>query len=366
MEVPNIMSMDNLVARGVSRRDFLKLCTAATAALGLSESFAPQMALATEKAMGKKAVIWLEGQDCAGCTESFAATINPSVAEIVLDTISLRYHETLMAGAGLVAEKALEDTIKEGGYVLVVEGSIPTTDDRACMIGGKSFKEILIKTAKNADAIIAFGSCATSGGINKTCPTESVGVDSIIKDKDKPIINLSSCPGKPTRLISTILYYLTTKEVPALDAYKRPLAFYSNLVHDNCPRRGHFENGEFLKDWNDPKQKEYCLLLKGCKGPKTYSDCPKVWWNDNTSWCINAGSPCSGCSQPEYYNEFSPLYEKQDTFRMPGIGNVNVDTLGKAIGGAAAVGVAAHFAVGLATGKLSKEQDVKDNKGVRK
>jgi hydrogenase small subunit len=349
--------MDNFITQGVSRRQFLKLCTAATAALGLNEIFASKMAVAVEGAMGKKAVIWLEGQDCAGCTESLAATLNPSVAEVVLDTISLRYHETLMAGTGSVAEKALEETIKKGNYLLVVEGSIPTNDDRACEIGGKAFKKILEDAAVNAEAIIAFGSCAATGGINKAAPTNSVGVESIIKDK--PIINLSGCPGKPTRLIATILYYLTTKTIPPLDNYKRPLAFYSNLVHDNCPRRGRFENSEFLKDWNDPQQREWCLLLKGCKGPKTYSDCPKIWWNDNTNWCINAGSPCSGCTQNEYYNEFSPLYVKQDNFSLPGVGSVNVDTLGKALGGAAAVGVVTHFAAG----KFLKGKNKDDNKG---
>jgi len=349
------MSMDKLMARGVSRRDFVKLCSAVTAALGLSQVYVPQIVQAAEEALKKQPVIWLEGQDCAGCSESTIATLNPSAAEVVLDMISLRYHEVIMAASGEVAEQALHDTVKAGGYVLVVEGSIPTVDDRFCKVGGKAFRETVIETAKNADAIIALGSCATHGGIPAAGPTGAVGVADVVKGK--PIINLPSCPAKPSRLIATILHYLTFKSVPELDSNLRPLVFYGKLLHDNCPRRGHFENGEFVTDWNDPKQKDWCLLLKGCKGPKTFNDCAQVWWNDGANFCINAGSPCSGCTSPEFYKGFTPLYAKQDMFQMPGVGQIDADTAGKVIGGAAALGVGIHLATSLAKGRLTGKEE---------
>lgn len=354
--------MDLLEARGVSRRDFVKLCAAVTAALGLPAAFQPKVADAVENAIKKPAVIWLEGQDCAGCSESTIATLNPSAAEVVLDMISLRYHETIMAGTGDVALKAFEDTVKEGNYVLIVEGSIPKADDRFCMIGGEPFRKHVEEAAKNAAVIIAAGACASFGGVVGAMPSQGVGVSEIVTDK--PVINLSRCPVKPTSLIGTLVYYLTFKKAPPLDQHNRPTAFFGNLIHDNCPRRGHFENGEFLQDWNDPAQVEYCLLLKGCKGPQTYADCGQVWWNDNVNYCINAGSPCSGCSQPEFYAGFSPLYQKQESFKLPGIGQINPDTVGKVIGGAAAVGVVAHLGAKLVTG--GKGNDDKAGKGVSK
>lgn len=342
--------LGELVAREIKRRDFIKLCAAVAAAFSLPKGFETEIAYATEEAMKKPAVIWLEGQDCAGCSESFLAMLNPSVAELVLDTLSLRYHETIMAGAGTLAEKAREDTIKEGGYVLVVEGSIPKADDRYCTVGDKNFKDILLETSKNAVAIIAAGSCASvGGGIPGATPSQGAGVSEFIKDK--PVINLPTCPVKPSRLVATVMYFLTTGKVPALDKYNRPLAFYGNLLHDNCPRRGQYEKGNFLKDWNDPAQREYCLLLKGCKGPKTYTDCAQVWWNEGANFCINAGAPCAGCSQPEFYKDFTPLYDKQEIINAGTNTAINIDKAGKIMTGVAAAGVAIHGVGRLVAGK---------------
>lgn len=346
--------LEGLVAKEIKRRDFVKFCTAVTAVFGLPKAFSSDIAYATEEAMKKPPVIWLEGQDCAGCSESLLASLNPSVAEIVLSTLSIRYHETIMAGSGYVAEKAREDTIKEGGYVLVVEGSIPTADDRFCMIGGKSFKDILLETAEKAAVIIAVGACATfNGGIPGATPSRGRGVAHFIKDK--PIINLPTCPLKPSRLVATVMYYLSTGKAPAMDKYNRPLAFYSSLLHDNCPRRGQFEKGNFLTDWNDPGQREYCLLLKGCKGPKTYTDCAQVWWNDGANFCINAGAPCAGCSQPEFYAAFQPLYHKEQTFNIGPNTTFNLDRVGRTMIGVAGAGAIVHGLGRLAA--TSKEHD---------
>ncbi|AVX20669.1 hydrogenase small subunit [Carboxydocella sporoproducens DSM 16521] len=348
--------MERLISRGISRRDFVKLCATTAAAIGLGEGAAPQVAAAVESAAKKPAVIWLEGQDCAGCSESFLATIKPSAAEVVLDMISLRYHETVMGSSGTIAEEVLEETIKEGGYVLVVEGSVPTENDKFCYVAGKPWRETLIKAAQNASVVLAAGACSAYGGIPAAGPTGAKGVADVVDEQTKQkVINLPHCPVKPSVLLATIIYYLTYKSAPELDAYRRPKLFYSNLLHDNCPRRGHFENGEFVTDWNDPKQKDYCLLLMGCKGPKTYTNCAQVWWNDGANFCINAGSPCAGCSQPEFYHKFTPLYDKQEIIQkeLPGIGATNVDTIGKVIGGAAAVAAAVHFA----GSKLTKKEE---------
>ena len=88
----------------------------------------------------KPSVIWLHFQECTGCTESLLRTSHPDVAELILDLVSLDYHETLMAAAGHQIEETLETAIKEndGKYVLVVEGAIPVKDDGIyCRIGGQ-------------------------------------------------------------------------------------------------------------------------------------------------------------------------------------------------------------------------------------
>ena len=141
-------------AHGINRRAFLKYCAATAALFGMSKSeFMTSQAHAMEMASRKPPVIWLEGQDCAGCTIAFLGLLNPPVSSIILDKISLRYHETAMAAAGHTAEEAFEEAVKAGGYVLVVEGSVPSADDRFCMIGGRPFKKILEEAAANAAAI---------------------------------------------------------------------------------------------------------------------------------------------------------------------------------------------------------------------
>src|SRR5208282_38972 len=93
----------------------------------------------------KPVLVWLEFQDCAGNTESILRATHPTIADLILDSISLNYHETLMAAAGHQAEEVLAQTIKNNGgnYIALVEGSIPTGADGAyCTIGGRSALQI--------------------------------------------------------------------------------------------------------------------------------------------------------------------------------------------------------------------------------
>jgi hydrogenase small subunit len=301
-------NIDNwLEIHGISRREFLKYCTATAAVLGLSElGFATRIADALESASKKPPVIWLEGQDCAGCSISFTGSLNPPAASIILDKISLRYHEAIMAGSGYLCESACHDTIQEGGYILVVEGSIPLADDRFCMVGGRPFRAIVEEAAEKAAAIIAVGACAAFGGIPAGGPTKGIGLNKALPGKT--VINLPTCPVHTDHLVGTLLYMLVTGKAPALDKIGRPKAYFGQLIHDNCRRRSYFDEGLFLEDWNDPKQKDWCLLDKGCKGPDTYSDCPIRKWNDGINFCIDCGAGCQGCAEPDFYIGMAPLF----------------------------------------------------------
>jgi hydrogenase small subunit len=88
---------------GLNRRDFLKYCTGVAAALGFSSSLGVRIAEAATNP-GRPPVFWLSGQACTGCTESLLRSNHPSVDTLILDMISLDYHETLCAGAGKQAE----------------------------------------------------------------------------------------------------------------------------------------------------------------------------------------------------------------------------------------------------------------------
>jgi hydrogenase small subunit len=359
----------------ITRRDFLKIAGTSLALLGMSQALTPKMARALEKSIGKPAVIWLEGQDCAGCSESFLNSLEPPVVSLLLDKISLRYHETIMAASGHQAEAAMTKTIEEGNYILVIEGSIPLAEDGLyCTIGGKTFKDIVCQTAKNAAVIVPVGSCASFGGIPRSGPTDAVGYlfrgtqkhhyfDNVASGK--PVINLPTCPLHPERLVAVLSHYLTFGTVPPLDEFHRPLAFYDYLQHDNCERRGHFEAGRFVTDWEDIRQREWCLYLKGCRGPHAYQDCWKRLWNSRTNYCIRANAPCVGCSEPEFYQNYSPLYNRQFDLSLPILGRVDIDKIMAGIAAVAAGGAGAYMGVSALKHRLlNKEGDQQTEKEI--
>jgi len=248
-------------------------------------------------------VIWLEFQDCAGCTESLLRASRPSVAELVLDVLSVDYHETIMAAAGNLAEEAKKTTIDAGGYLLVVEGSIPTEENGIyCCIGGRTAIDLLSEAASNAAAVIAVGSCASFGGVPKANPNPTGAVSVMDLVTDKPVMNLPGCPYNVVNLTASVVHFLTFGELPAMDALHRPLFAYGSRIHDNCERRGHFDAGEFAVLWGDEgHRKGYCLYRLGCKGPVTFHNCPSVRWNEGTNWPIGSGHGCIACSEPDFW-----------------------------------------------------------------
>ncbi len=330
-----------LMERHVSRRDFLRFCAAMAGTLALPKRYVGRIARALET-KPRPPLVWLEFQDCAGNTESLLRALKPSVAELVLDVLSLDYHETIMAPAGAQAEKSLQDTIEAyaGQYLVVVEGSIPTADGGVyCTVAGRTARQILEEVARNAAAIIAVGTCAAFGGLPAAAPnpTAAVGVRDLVKDV--PVINLPGCPVNVANLTATVVHYLTFGELPATDRFGRPLFAYGERIHDSCERRAHFDAGQFVEEWGDEgHRKGWCLYKMGCKGPATYHNCPIVRWNDGTNWPVGAGHGCVGCSEPFFWDAMAPYYGRLP--RVPGFG---VETSADKVGVGIVAGVAAAF-----------------------
>lgn len=113
----------SVVDRQLDRRRFLQIISLAAASVGLSSSVAVKIAEAAVKGI-KPSVIWLHFQECTGCTESLLRTSHPDVAALILEMISLDYHETLFAAAGHQAEEQLHHAMQahKGKYICVVEG----------------------------------------------------------------------------------------------------------------------------------------------------------------------------------------------------------------------------------------------------
>ena len=297
---------EHLQRCGLSRREFVgfcgKLMVAAPFGLAITNFLDVEAVAAEIGAARRPSVIWLQMQDCTGCTETLLRPSQPDLATLILDIISLDYHETVMAPSGKDAELALEEAMKanEGKYVLVVEGSIPTKDNgKYLKIAGKWGIDFLNEVAAKSAAVIAIGSCASWGGVPSSGinPTGAVGVDSIIKSK--PIVNIPGCPPNPNILLGTVLQYAKTGTLPELDDKKRPKFAYDRVIHEHCPRRPHFDAGRFAKQFGDEGHRQgYCLYRLGCKGPVTHASCSTRHFNEVVdAWPIGAGAPCFGCTE---------------------------------------------------------------------
>lgn len=339
--VPTIY--EQMVSRGVTRRDFLKFCSWMGAYLGLEHGAAAQIAKAIETKR-RVPVVWLHFQECTCCSESFLRSSHPIVADILLDKISLDYTETLQAAAGYQAEEILHDTITKyrGEYLMLVEGSVPLAADGCyCVVGGKSALDTVKEVAAGAKALIAWGNCACSGcvqGANPN-PTRATPINAIIKDK--PVVNVQGCPPIAEVMAGVLVHLLTFDRIPQLDSLGRPKAFYSRRVHDTCYRRPNYDAGLFVETFDDENAKKgYCLYNVGCRGPSTYNSCGTMRWNNGVSFPIQSGHPCIGCSEANFWDN-GPFYKRLPNFAGFGI-EANADKIGLAVGGVTAAAVATH------------------------
>ena len=334
---------DELRERGYSRREFMKFCTFMAAYLGLESSGAAQISKAL-MTTSRVPVIWLHFQECTCCSESFIRSSHPMVADILLDKISLDYTETLMAASGHAAEAVMQKTMKDhyGEYILCVEGSVSDFGDgEYCCIGGRSSRQILEEAAKGAKAIIAWGSCACNGCVQaaKPNPTKATPIHKLVHGK--PIVKVPGCPPIGEVMAGTLIHMITFGGLPELDRVGRPKAFYSKRVHDSCYRRPYYDAGLFVESFDDENaQKGYCLYKVGCKGPMTYNSCGIIKWNNGTSYPIQSGHGCFGCSEENFWDK-GPIYQQIASF--PGFGiESNADKIGMIAAGVAVAGAAVH------------------------
>ena len=304
---------ERLSRRGVTRREFMEFCATVAVAMGLEAGFAPTVAQALTSKK-RPSVVYLHNAECTGCSESVLRTVDPFIDELILDTISMDYHETLMAAAGEAAEEALHKAVHSpNGFICVVEGAIPTKDGGIYgKVAGRTMLEICSEIVPKAQAVISIGACACFGGVQAAAPnpTGSKGVGDALKHLGVKPINIAGCPPNPLNFVGTVVHLLT-KGMPELDEYNRPTMFYGETVHENCPRLEHFENSEFAPSFDSEEAKNgWCLYELGCKGPSTYNNCPKVKFNQ-TNWPVEAGHPCIGCSEPGFWDAMSPFYEPE-------------------------------------------------------
>lgn len=369
-----------------SRREYLKLASAIGASAVL-DLYGPKILQEVKAAASKQKICigWLQGANCTGCPCSFLNAEKPDVIQAILNlSIGLVnppiYLTTIMPAAGfpegLDKTKAigpyynaddildgLFDTLKGDVNILVVEGSVQKAfDGYACIIRGKPFKDRVAEKAALADYVVAVGTCAAFGGIpsGSPNPTQAMGVQWEGKTKGGllganwmskgglPVVNISGCPFHPDWLTLTLVA-IVLGEIPELDAYNRPKAFFGPLIHDNCPRRGYYDRGVFAEKFGEAG----CVWHLGCKGPVTYADCPDRLWN-GVNMCTQAGAPCIGCVSPDFPDGKSPFYKELEAVPWAWLSPVQ---WAQVMAVATGVGIAAHAVRRLVIGKGKAEEE---------
>lgn len=303
----------------LTRRQFLKLFGSSAAGAAITSVYNPLIAQALASGDGKPAVIWLQGSGCNGCSVSVLNTVHPTIAEVLLNVVSMRYHPTIMAGTGKTAFDVIRQTADEhkGKFILVLEGGVPTAQGGIyCTIGERDGHHVTLleevnALAADAAAMIAVGTCATFGGIPSGNPNPTQ-VKGLAEVTGKTVVNVSGCPAHPDWVIGTLVHVLLFG-VPELTKDGRPVMFYGKNLHENCPNYSYYANGDYAQKLGEDK----CLVGLGCKGPQAYADCPLRHWNSGVNWCIGSGTGCIACCEPNFPDAASPMYAKLPDDQLP-------------------------------------------------
>ena len=283
----------------ISRRAFLKYCALASASLGLGpdEIMGLKEALANPDA---PSVLWLQGSGCSGCTISFLNYISPSepadAIDVLIKSVNLVYQPTLSAGAG---ESVVADIKKAENFILLVEGGVPMGfGGHACVPwsdGGKEvpFNEAVQTLSAKANQVVCVGTCAAYGGIS-AMGANPAAVKSVQEVIGRNTINVSGCPPHPNWVVETLVQLLQGKTI-SLDNQGRPVSIYGGQrrMCDQCPFEGRGEARTL-------GVKGQCMEALGCWGEVISAPCPTTQWNNRVNWCIGAGSPCLGCTEPTF------------------------------------------------------------------
>ncbi len=288
----------------ISRRDFFTYCRNSSAALALGTIQLNRLEKALAATTGPT-VLWLQGAACTGCSVSFLNRISPTApataADVLLQTVNLAYHPNLMGAAGELAVAQAHQAYDAGGYILCVEGGVPTAfGGNTCLawtVQGEdtTFLEAVQQYSARAAQVISIGTCASFGGVAAAGPNPT-GVKGVGTIAQKNVLNIPGCPPHPDWIVWAIAALLTNS-VGQLDCSNRPVALYGKTVHQNCWRYAAYQANQHATQYG---QDNLCLYDLGCHGPQTQAACPSTGWNNMANWCVDANATCLGCTSPTF------------------------------------------------------------------
>jgi hydrogenase small subunit len=288
-------------------------------------------------------IVWVQSQTCSGDTISLLNAIDPSLEDVLigqaigLPKVLLSFHSTVMlewgvdhvgARKGRLAKEwnaaAILDRVKAGEFdpfILAIEGSVENEETAKrsggfyCTLGEYDgrilYSEDCVKElSERATVVIAIGTCAAYGGIpaGRPNPTGARGVYDVLGHNWKsklniPVINVPGCPAGGDWQVKTFVHLLLTVKgllsPPELDEFHRPIFLYGQTAHVTCPNGIYYAANRCIEKFGEP----YCVFSMGCRGPIAYCPINKYPFVEGVGMCTAYGSPCIGCTMPEFPDE---------------------------------------------------------------
>ncbi len=252
-------------------------------------------------------VLWITSGGCDGCTMSVLGAVSPAIEDLLggeltdIPSIEL-VHPVLSLESGARYLNFLEAAARgdDDGFLLVVEGSL--FDQR--LAGAGSFsglgerdgqpipaEEWVCRLASQAEAVIAIGTCATSGGIPaaKGNVTGAMGLGALLGEEFRsragiPIVNVPGCAPNGDAFIEALSHVFLALGglVPLdLDELGRPRWLYSEPTPiQQVPACG-AEPG--------PSRSEVA-----------FCPVPERGWINRVGGCATVGGSCNGCTRADF------------------------------------------------------------------
>jgi NiFe hydrogenase small subunit HydA len=266
----------------LSRRQLFQLIATSASGAALLQG-TQRLAHALAAQPNPPILLWLnEGGDDLSLLPMLGQQV-PHFLELVTLQWNLQAFDAL-----LPQRRGQEDEALSGAPILVVE-RIPPPEALDVDAGTP-----LAKRLAAAKAAILLGTDACYGGFTGDA-AHVAHFERTCRRLKTPLIRLPGVPPPPHHLVG-LLAHLEFFGFPPLDAYGRPLLYYGQTVCITCERRADLDAGRFALAFGE----RGCLLKLGCKGLITHNTCSTARWNNGENWCVGAGGPCTGCSEPGY------------------------------------------------------------------
>lgn len=276
-----------------------------------------------------RSLYWLQCGGCGGDSMAWLSAESPDIIDhMAMLDIEMLWHPSL-SNASAAEHRELLDTLITGERtldILCVEGAVIRGPGGTGMYdtrGGRPKKDLVAALAKQADVVIAVGTCASFGGIGAKGEIEATGLQFLRWEiggflgedyragSGLPVINLPGCPCHCDAVTGTLTAYATGTPLE-LGEFNRPLEWYGLLVHQGCTRN---EYHEYRVEEEDFGRRGCLFFHMGCHGPLVYGPCNKTLWNRRSSK-TRAGVPCVGCTRPDFPQSY-PFFRTPNLEGIP-------------------------------------------------